>query len=215
MQVVVPEWRATVHRCVDQGDAQMKRRLLFVQGGGAGTHDEWDNKLVESLDRELGPGYEIRYPRMPDEDDPSYAAWRPALERELAALADGAILIGHSVGGAVLINVLAEHPLTWQLGAIFLVAAPFVGEGGWPSDDLKTPHNLGARLPRGVPIFVYHGLADESVPPSHAELYARVIPQAQVYRLPRRDHQLDNDLSELAAAIRSLAAGEAGADLES
>ena len=44
------------------------RELLFIQGGGAGTHDEWDDKLVESLGRELGDGVEIRYPRMPAED---------------------------------------------------------------------------------------------------------------------------------------------------
>ncbi len=25
-----------------------KRQLLFVQGGGAGVHDEWDDKLVAS-----------------------------------------------------------------------------------------------------------------------------------------------------------------------
>ena len=24
-------------------------QILFIQGGGAGTHDEWDNKLVASL----------------------------------------------------------------------------------------------------------------------------------------------------------------------
>jgi hypothetical protein len=29
----------------------MKRKLLFVQGGGARVHDEWDGKLVESLRR--------------------------------------------------------------------------------------------------------------------------------------------------------------------
>lgn len=45
--------------------------ILFIQGGGAGTYDEWDNKLVDSLRRELGEGFEVRYPRMPDEDDPS------------------------------------------------------------------------------------------------------------------------------------------------
>ena len=49
----------------------VKRQLLFIQGGGAGAHDEWDNKLVESLRRELGPDYEIRYPRMPNECYPS------------------------------------------------------------------------------------------------------------------------------------------------
>jgi len=55
------------------------RQILFIQGGGAGTHDEWDNKLVESLWRELGDGHEVRYPRMPDEGDPSHATWSPAI----------------------------------------------------------------------------------------------------------------------------------------
>jgi hypothetical protein len=45
---------------------------LFIQGGGAGSHDEWENKLVDSLRRELGPDYDVRYPRMPKEADPSY-----------------------------------------------------------------------------------------------------------------------------------------------
>lgn len=181
-----------------------KRQLLFVQGGGAGTHDEWDDALVESLTRELGPGYEIRYPRMPDEGDPSYATWKPALESEIEALDDGAIIVGHSIGGTVLINALAERPPERKLGAIFLLAAPFVGEGGWPSDELQPPSELGARLPAGVPVFIYHGLEDDTAPPHHAELYARAIPRAQVHRLPGRDHQLGNDLSEVAAAVRSL-----------
>jgi hypothetical protein len=51
------------------------RQVLFIQGGGVGAHDGWDDKLVESLRRELGGEYEVRYPRMPDEGDPSYARW--------------------------------------------------------------------------------------------------------------------------------------------
>jgi predicted alpha/beta hydrolase family esterase len=76
----------------------VKRQLLFVQGGGEGVHDEWDNKLVESLRSRLGPNYEIRYPRMPNEGDPSYAAWKAMLGKEPAAMSDGAILVGHSIG---------------------------------------------------------------------------------------------------------------------
>ena len=63
----------------------MTRQVLFIQGGGEGTHDEWDNKLVDSLSRELGPSYAIRYPLMPNEADPNYAAWKAALEAEFAA----------------------------------------------------------------------------------------------------------------------------------
>ena len=177
------------------------RQLLFIQGGGAGVHDEWDEKLFDSLRRELGDGYEVRYPRMPGEDDPSYARWSAAIRREMTALNDGAVVAGHSVGGTILINALAEQPPEWDLGAIVLIAAPFVGAGGWPGDEFELPYDLGARLPPGVPVHVFHGLQDETAPPSHADLYARAIPQAQLHRLPGRDHQLNNDLSEVAKTM--------------
>lgn len=177
------------------------RQILFVQGGGEGAHDAWDDKLVDSLRRELGDGYEVRYPRMPDEDDPSPAHWAPAVHRELADLADGAIAVGHSVGATILVHALAERPPRARLAAIVLIAAPFVGRGGWPGDDFELPGDLGARLPQGARVHVFHGLADETAPPSHADLYARAIPQAQVHRLPGRDHQLNDDLSEVAEAI--------------
>jgi predicted alpha/beta hydrolase family esterase len=183
----------------------MKRQVLFVQGGGERVHDDWDSKLVESLRGALGPAYEVRYPRMPNEDDPSYATWKAAIEKEIAALTDGAILVGHSLGGTILIHAFAEQRPKLEPGAVILVAAPFVGEGGWPSDDWEPQHDLGAKLPRGVPIYLYHGLADSEAPPSHAELYARAIPQAHLCRLPNRDHQLNNDLCEIADAIKTLA----------
>lgn len=41
----------------------MTKRVLFVQGGGEGVHDQWDDKLVESLERELGEGYVVAIPR--------------------------------------------------------------------------------------------------------------------------------------------------------
>ncbi len=184
---------------------QMKPQVLFVQGGGDGAHDDWDDKLVASLRSGLGPNYEVRYPRMPNEDDPNYATWKATLEKELAALNDGAVLVGHSIGGTILINALAEHPPERQLGAIFLIAAPFVGESGWHSDEWTPQRDLGGKLPRGVPIYLYHGLADDTALPSHADLFAHSIPQARLCRLPGRDHQLNNDLSEVAAVVKTLA----------
>lgn len=186
----------------------VKRQLLFVQGGGADVHDAWDDKLVESLRRELSPDWEIRYPRMPGEDDPHYPAWKEALGKALAALGHDAVLVGHSLGGTVLINTLADGWTRRRFGAVFLIAAPFVGAGGWSSDELESAADLGARLPRGVPVHVYHGLDDETVPPAHADLYARTIPQADVHRLPGRDHQFNNDLGDVAAAIGCLGRGE-------
>lgn len=180
------------------------REVLFVQGAGSGVYEDWDSKLVESLRRELGAGYEIRYPRMPNEDDPTLATWQPAIEKELASLRSGAIVVGHSVGGATLLNVLVASPPSFALTGIVLIAAPFVGEGGWTSDDIAPRFDLIEQLAATVPLFLYHGEEDAVVPVSHVELYARAIPSAHVRRLSGRDHQLNNDLSEVARDIRGL-----------
>jgi predicted alpha/beta hydrolase family esterase len=174
--------------------------VLFIQGAGESTHDSWDNKLVASLERELGPNYRVRYPRMPDEADPKYATWKNALVDELASLGDGAILVGHSVGGTILLHVLAEDPPAWTPGALVLLAAPFIGDGGWPSEDMQARTHFA--LP-DAPVFLFHGAADDSVPVSHAQLYAKAIPHATIRVLDGCDHQLNNDLAEVARAIRS------------
>jgi len=80
--------------------------------------------------------------------------------------------------------------------------ASFVGEGGWTSEDMELPSDLGARLPTPTPIYLYHGSDDDEIPFGHVELYARAIPQAVVRRLTGRNHQVNEDLSEVAADIR-------------
>jgi predicted alpha/beta hydrolase family esterase len=183
-----------------------RNQVLFIQGGGArGTHDEWDSKLVASLERELGPDYEIHYPLMPNEAEPKYARWKAALESELAKLHDGAILVGHSIGATILVNALGEGPPGLKLRGVFLIAAPFVGKGGWPSEDIAPMSGLGAKLPAQVPVYLFHGSKDETAPFEHVDLYARAIPQAVVRRLADRNHQLNDDMSEVAADIRRLA----------
>jgi predicted alpha/beta hydrolase family esterase len=180
------------------------RQVLFIQGAGEGTHDAWDDKLVDSLRTSLGDGFDVRYPRMPTEDDPQTTAWVPAIRDELAALDVGAVVVGHSVGGTILLHALADEAPEHRLGAIVLLATPFVGARGWPADEFAFEDDLGARLPSGVPVHVVHGLDDDTVPPAHADLFADAIPQAQVHRLPGRDHQLGNDLAEVASLIRQL-----------
>ncbi len=182
------------------------RQILFVQGAGEDVHEQWDNKLVESLRRELGAGYEIRYPRMPNEADPRADVWGATLQSEIAALPSGAIVVGHSLGGTILVNVLAEGARADGLGAIVLIAAPFIGDGGWKSDDIEPRPDLAARLPAGVPVFLYHGDKDTIAPISHVSLYADAIPHAHVRQLINRDHQLNNNLSEVASDIRRLEA---------
>lgn len=91
-------------------------------------------------------------------------------------------------------------------------AAPCIGEGGWSSDETAPLTGLGARLPAQMRVYLYQGTEDETTPLEHVALYQRAIPQAVVRRLTGRNHQLNNDLSEVVRPIsgRSSAFSETG-----
>jgi predicted alpha/beta hydrolase family esterase len=181
------------------------RQVLFVQGGGQDTHDAWDNKLVKSLKQKLGSHYSVRYPRMPDESEPDAAAWKKAIAGELKTLSDGAFVVGHSIGAAILMDYLASPTVKRRLAGVFLIAPPFIGEGGWPSEDLRPTREAAAILDDGPPFFFYQGRDDETVPPSHLGKFAAAFPQATIRRLEGRDHQLNDDLAEVAQDVQSVA----------
>jgi pimeloyl-ACP methyl ester carboxylesterase len=59
-------------------------------------------------------------------------------------------------------------------------------------------------LPPNVPVLLYHGDQDATVPIAHLDLYRKALPRAHVRRLRGRDHQLNNDLTEVANDLREL-----------
>ncbi len=109
---------------------------------------------------------------MPDDEDPRFCVWSAALKREIARLDEGAFPVGHSIGGTILLHALAKQPqLLWHVPAVCLVAAPFVGEGGWPSDEIRADRDRAAPL-AGVAVYL-PGDADERMPMTHLELKKR------------------------------------------
>jgi uncharacterized protein len=74
----------------------------------------------------------------------------------------------------------------------------------WRWEQVQLPKDVAASLPRVVPIFLYHSCADEVVPFSHMEMYKRVLPQAIARGLEGRNHQLHDDLTEVAEDIRAM-----------
>ena len=170
----------------------MKKQVLFIQGGGEGAYAE-DEALAVSLQRALGSEYGVIYPHMPNEDDPQYEPWAAQIALEHGALGDGAILVGHSVGGTVLLRYLSEAQIDKPPGGIFVIAAPAWGAEEWQAD-----------LPLGVPLFLYHGRDDEIVPYEHLAQLAQKFPQATVRAVEGRGHQFGNDLGMVAENIKGL-----------
>jgi predicted alpha/beta hydrolase family esterase len=172
---------------------KLPRQLLFVQGAGNDVHDTWDDKLVASLRAELGDGFNVLYPKMPNEAHPRFTAWTSMLLDQFELLKDGDVLVGHSVGGAALLHTLAGHPVPFTPGALVLLAPPFIGSDGWPSDQIAPRSSFVGLLPSRMPIRLYHGTADDSVPCAHAALYGKALTDAVVSAIPNGDHQFGND----------------------
>ncbi|MGV3492060.1 MAG: alpha/beta hydrolase [Devosia sp.] len=177
--------------------------ILFIHGAGEGAW-EADSKLAESLRQHLGPGYTVHVPQMVDEDNPDLAAWSRQIAADLGQLGDGTLLVGHSFGGSVIARAFCDGLATTP-GAIFLISAPFWGaDPDWHLPAAELPTDAAQSFPQGAPVFLYHGTTDETVPPAHLDAFAKALPHAKTRKLPGRDHQLNDDLTEVAHDIASL-----------
>lgn len=179
----------------------MTKPVVFIRGAGEGAY-EADALLAGSLQKELGPAYHVRYPGMPLEDE-GYLAWKAQIAAELASLEDEVILVGHSVGGSILLKFLTEEQVAIPIAGLFLIATPyFGGDEDWNYEELTLPGDFPEKL-SGIPhIFLYHSRDDEIVPFAHLALYAAKLPQATVREFDGRGHQFGNDLAEIARDIR-------------
>jgi predicted alpha/beta hydrolase family esterase len=181
----------------------VKRHVLLVHGGGQGAYEE-DKKLAENLQDVLGPAYAVRYPEMPDADNPSYEAWKEQIAKELAALDAEVILVGHSLGGSILLKYLSEEELEKPVAGIFLIAPPFWGTEDWEVSEYALRDGFASKLPGELPVFFYHSRDDEVVPFAHLALYAEELAQATIQEFDGRGHQFNDDLSEVARDIERL-----------
>lgn len=179
----------------------MRIPVLFIQGGGEGAHTE-DALLAASLQKALGAEYDVRYPQMPGESEPEKQTWEAQIAKELEALDGKIILVGHSVGGFMLLRYLSEERIEKPIAGLFLLAAPSWDEENWNFDDLKLPPDLATKLSWIPQVFLYHNRDDEIVPFSHLTLHAARLPRAVVRESDKGGHQFRHDLSDVAGDIR-------------
>lgn len=181
----------------------MRIQVLFVHGGGQGAYEE-DRKLAVSLQDVLGDAYDVRSPKMPDEDSPVYEAWKARIARELAALDREVILVGHSLGASVLLKYLSEVKAEKPVAGLFLIASPYWEAEDWEVEEYALREDFASKLPKDLPVFFYHSRDDEVVPFAHLALYAEKLPQATIHEFDGRGHQFDDDLYEVARDIKRL-----------
>lgn len=181
----------------------MKKQVLFIHSGGAQGLKQGSNYLISYLRAMLGDDYQVLSPEMPEPEHPEYLPWKAELSKDLARLQNDAILVGHSLGGSVLLKYLSEEQVSKPIAGLFIVAAPYWGMDDWQVDEYRLEEDFQNHLPFLDHLFFYHSRNDEVVPFSHLATYAGKLPQATV-RETQGQHLFSTGLPELVADIKAL-----------
>jgi len=184
----------------------MPTDALFIHSAGPQSGEQGSAPFVKALRRSLGPAYELACPAMPAPTKPSYERWKTKLDRLLLPNGEPAsILIGHSLGGSVLLKYLSERQQEIRAIALFVVAAPY-----WRSKEVEEfalREGFARSLPDALAIYLYQSQDDEVIGMEHLSSYSEAIAQAIVRRLQVGGHTFKSGLPELVEDIRRLSSG--------
>jgi uncharacterized protein len=182
----------------------MKKEVLFIHSAGPQGPHEGSSNLVAYLHAALGDRYELKRPAMPEPENPRYEAWKEQIEKELVMRGSEVILVGHSLGGSVLLKYLSEEPCRRSIAGLFLIATPYWGKKGWQFEEYILQEDFPSKLPLIPKVFFYHSRNDEWVPFGHLGHYTKKFPQATIRGLNGSEHEFGNGLPEIVNDIRSL-----------
>jgi predicted alpha/beta hydrolase family esterase len=195
---VMRSFMSSLHRNI-----QMKKNILFMHA--AGPKAEGSGAFIDVLEKELGAHYRVTAPDMPDADAPNYNKWARAFGSAMQSLAGDISLVGHSLGGTIILKYFALNGgAPARIKSLHLVAVPYWGLADWAVDDFLLPKNYGDAI-AGVPkIFLYQGTDDDVLSPEHIEAYKKDFPRAKVRVVKGFDHILGQGLPVLTKDILDL-----------
>ncbi|MBT2569650.1 alpha/beta hydrolase [Planococcus sp. ISL-110] len=179
------------------------KQVLFIHSAGPQEEGQGSAGLLQYLEEELGSAFQVIAPKMPDPEDPQYVEWKNKLKEEIASLDDGAVLVGHSIGGSALLKFLSEEELGKSFAKLITIAAPFWGiDKDWELEDFTLAEDFVSRNSLLPDVVLFHSIGDDIVPYKHLEKYMENLPSAKVRQLSGSDHIFQEGLAEAAEEIR-------------
>ncbi|HEY0964616.1 MAG TPA: alpha/beta hydrolase [Candidatus Paceibacterota bacterium] len=203
----------------------MDQQVLYIHGGNAySSYEDFLQDLrtmalpalrgeitikrwSETLRQDLGEGFEVIAPSMPNKHNAKYLEWKIWFERHFELLRDDLILVGWSQGGYFLTKYLIENDLPVSVRGLILIAAPFEPAqfGKEDGGDFQFDTSKAGLLQEKVPsITIFHSQDDFIVPFAHAEMYKQALPNAELVTFSDRNHFLLPEFPELLERIKEL-----------
>lgn len=160
------------------------RQLLFIHGAGDTGEDR--NGTFAALTRAVDGRFKVLRPQLPEPDPQS---WGRIIDGLLAEVPGDAALVGHSLGGSMLLKVIAERHPGLSAAGLILLAPPFWGAPGWDYLQFAPPPGFAAALGGIGAVTHLHGRDDEVVPFTHQALYAERMPEANYVAIDHCGHE--------------------------
>ncbi len=199
----------------------MKKQVVVIHGGdNFDTYKEYIKFLKgfkldsnrfkrigwkENLRKDLGRGFEVILPKMPNPTNARYLEWRIWFGKMVPFLKKDVVLVGHSLGGIFLAKYLAENKLPKRVRATFLIAAPFDDKGcDYSLADFIIPKSLAKLAKQGGEIFIYQSKDDPLVPFADFGKYKKALPGARAVAFKNKGHFGQERFPELVREIKKL-----------
>ncbi|RYY01217.1 MAG: serine hydrolase family protein [Gammaproteobacteria bacterium] len=182
----------------------MSIEVLFIHSAGSQSGGQGSSSLLKHLRDGLGTAYNIISPKMPAPTKPSYERWKQELDKQFSKNNSVPILIGHSLGGSVLLKYLSEQKREIQIAGLFIIAAPYWGSEGWKVEEFILRNNYAKYLPAETKLYLYQSCDDEVVSIDHLRFYSTAIPNSIVRKLDGGGHTFKDGLTELVQDIKNL-----------
>lgn len=142
---------------------------------------------------------------MPSPEEPHATAWLDALDPVLLDFPPDGVLVGHSMGGAMILKFIAERKRSLAASGLVMIACPFWGEPDWEVEEFYLPNAFADRLSGLKRILLYHSPDDAIVPFAHMAAYQRHIPRAEPHEVDGAGHAFARgDRRVVVSGIRSL-----------
>jgi len=195
-----------------------KKQVIVIHGGEAwDTHEEYMDYLEsyeftqekfdkamskrwkDSLQDELGVGFQVVKPSMPSSSNAKYNEWVIWFEKLFPYLNDRVVLVGHSLGANFLAKYLVENTLTVSIEQLHLVAGCYGWKGGFQL--LSLLENVTKQCDK---IYIYHSADDPVVEFADAQKYKKALPHAELVKFEDRNHFLQEEFPEIVENIKKI-----------
>lgn len=160
---------------------------------------DWKRNLQE----QLGDGYRVLRPSMPNKLDARYDAWSIWFEKVMEQVEGPVTLVGHSLGGMFLLKYLSHNTVSNKVEALHSVASPYDSDEHGELQAFALPEDLSGVAEQCRVIHLYHSQDDPTVPIGEFDEIVKRLPSTTVHRLNGRGHIRQETFPELEAHIKN------------